>query len=690
LQPDQPQDPVDDVSEYLPDDTGRITVPGADPESAIHTGEQPSTTPEGTEDDVADPKLESQETLPEISQSSPIPAAVKQPVGTDPAEQEVDSSSISGDISPPEVEALKDSEPSPALEDISVPSVSTETLPDSAADRPLEQEVEESAIPETESEETTPSDSSSKESTPNGPQQGFEEASADHPQEMATHEVSIPETGLLPTTTTPLEEPQSQIGDQVPVSTLQAPKKKRKARKKAARKYRPPVRFPTPPRDQSRSSESTERDRALPIAVQVTFTRRGKPDKVSLIPRRKPSLPPELQVSGSGGTYGLITMQDEWFQEIVPDNISILLREGVLWSAAADGELVSEWILAGREIYVLSSYPELSGYISRTRLALSHEHVVLCTSDRLGDVLKSIHETGSPKPTFFDESEGAPEGWVILKGVVPYNPVPHDGVGDILEVLRPAPELEIALEGGLRIQYSIWLAGYPPEIRVSGDPELISEVLIDAQETTRQADGTHVAPGWDLVGPHTVWCAGFSRSYSMEELGEGWAPWDAYSFNTGVARQQEIRNRVAICGPLVCDSFHNTDKSYQVIVPAGNPVLIGSVPGEVFICARRTNLRGAPNVASIPFRAVWALPLHPYLADNKSDRVLLIGSIEPAKTFGTRLQMDRCQREQLRVWYTAILNASRKGLRTDPDTDDNVSLWQDYKRLARRIWRALK
>ena len=38
----------------------------------------------------------------------------------------------------------------------------------------------------------------------------------------------------------------------------------------------------------------------------------------------------------------------------------------------------------------------------------------------------------------------------------------------ILDALRPAPDVQIKLRGGIRLQYSQWLIGFPPAIRLVG------------------------------------------------------------------------------------------------------------------------------------------------------------------------------------------------------------------------------
>ena len=73
---------------------------------------------------------------------------------------------------------------------------------------------------------------------------------------------------------------------------------------------------------------------------------------------------------------------------------------------------------------------------------------------------------------------------------VPQRPVPLSSDADILNVLRPVPEIEIALEGGIRLAYNSWLLGHPPAIRIYGAPEHTESVLIDGKE------GGRIRTGW--------------------------------------------------------------------------------------------------------------------------------------------------------------------------------------------------
>ena len=66
-----------------------------------------------------------------------------------------------------------------------------------------------------------------------------------------------------------------------------------------------------------------------------------------------------------------------------------------------------------------------------------------------------------------DESHGIPHGWVGIRDVSPTTPIPLGSGSDPFYPLKPAPDIEIELEGGVRIRQSVWLAGYPPRAKLA-------------------------------------------------------------------------------------------------------------------------------------------------------------------------------------------------------------------------------
>jgi hypothetical protein len=195
------------------------------------------------------------------------------------------------------------------------------------------------------------------------------------------------------------------------------------------------------------------------------------------------------------GSIDLIALEDEWYQDATPENLGSSLQTGIRWIHQETG---SEWVLAGREIFVLAAGTTHRGFVSCARLMLGHEHAVLCTLPKLAAVECALQKAGCAKWNKFGEEDGAPPGWILvsdtdsigrIRGFVPTNPVPLEESSEILNVLRPLPQIDISLEGGVPLGHSSWLAGYPPSIRILGDVQHAHKVLIDGKEATIEGDG---------------------------------------------------------------------------------------------------------------------------------------------------------------------------------------------------------
>ena len=117
---------------------------------------------------------------------------------------------------------------------------------------------------------------------------------------------------------------------------------------------------------------------------------RGGFCRVSLLPQRDKSLPTEIEVKGEGNPPALLTLQDEWFQDVSLDAIGDVLERGLVWKANVKGVGTVWWNLSGREVFVLGRRNDLSGYITIPRLLLGEDHVVLCTEGRLSSVLEAL------------------------------------------------------------------------------------------------------------------------------------------------------------------------------------------------------------------------------------------------------------------------------------------------------------
>ena len=451
------------------------------------------------------------------------------------------------------------------------------------------------------------------------------------------------------------------------------------------RQYQPPTRAPAAGSTAGggAAGNGPPRERALRVEVRLLFEHGGFAC-LSLLPQRDPSLPQELPVSGDGDPPALLALQDEWYQDVVVPGISSLLRRGLVWQGAVNGQPV-RWNLSGREVYVLGHHNSLNGYVSKPRLEIGEDQIVLCTEDRREASLEAIRLAGSPDPSILTGDLGMPTGWVALKGVSPKSPVPPRNDGDILEVLRPLADVEIVFDGGIRLYRTSWLVGYPPRIRLKGMAEEAGRVLIDGTEASPLPDGSLASPGWDRPGTHEVWCHSASKSYSLEPGADGWEAWNAHRWSHGVEIAPDHPRSPAICGMAVLPPEDCGGESHTIAAPAANPLLIGAEPGQIHLCAVRGDLRGAECMAFLPFEPVWALPADPWRCDKRTARIVLVRDQRARPSSGC---LRGRRRKLVDEWYAAILAASRKGLMPAPADERTRRLWQCYRRLARQIWRS--
>jgi hypothetical protein len=471
--------------------------------------------------------------------------------------------------------------------------------------------------------------------------------------------------------------------------------RQRKHSRKKPRKYGGLAHKPPEPQEMGTvvsrgEGEDTKRDRSLPIEIRLL--ERGGFCTVSLIARRSSSLPEDLAVVTQSGVLDLRALQEEWYQDVTPSDIASILRDGAVWSQEGTNSHCN-WSLSGRELYVLAERTDLRGYVSQARLELGRKHAVLCSENLRETIEEAIRAAGAEPAAVFDASLGAPAGWVVFKGILPTIPVAPTEEADILNALRPLAKIDISLDGGIRLEYTTWIEGYPPLIHVYGDPGHTDEVLIDGRVAKYVEDGAYQAPGWDSVGSHNIWCGGTRKTYSIEPFSAFWERWDAYVFPAAYG----LNKNLSICGPLVqVKSGELSSQTVSIVVPETNPVLLGSVSGHYVVASRVSAVRGCPCISSPSFRPVWALPRDPLHCDKEAVFILLVGDeLSPdmrgldcrgaSHSEGTDIDST-----YIDLWCRKIMDASRKGLRTKPNNERIQGLWHSYKREARRIWRARK
>jgi hypothetical protein len=436
---------------------------------------------------------------------------------------------------------------------------------------------------------------------------------------------------------------------------------------------------------QSRSHRAARADVApnskseLRIRVQLVFGRGGAVRALALVPDRRNGMPSEVEVNGTQGELCLAELRDDCYDPIPLEDASNALRQGVDWRGR-DGARKWRWVLGGRELYVLGPGDEvgLHGFVSTARLRLNARHVVLATLPWRGEVLAALAATGCRAADVSDDTTpGVPSGWLLFRDVVPTRPVPMRNEHDILNALCPASEIEPHFVGGIRLEMRVWLAGFPPRIRLTGELTNGFELKIDNQTAQCGRDGAFEARGWDSEGEHRLWFGNRTETYRIRRMGETWRQWNAHNFGLGPP----------ICGASV---FHsNGPRKIQIRIPCSNPLLLGAHPGEVFSCPVRRDVRCENTCVTVPFAPVWALPADPAHADRRSARIMLYQSSEPHVDITVHAG-SRPTNRRLVSWIAAIHNAGCKGLQLEPGNMEAKALWRRYRLAAKHLRRSMR
>lgn len=440
--------------------------------------------------------------------------------------------------------------------------------------------------------------------------------------------------------------------------------------------YRPPSINPPRGRPGTRTQpRSVQREQPrgqlLEVNIQAIFDRHGF-CQIRLLGERPSDGAQEVEVRSGRETFVLSAYGDAWYEIAAGEKLATLLGDGFRFSTREPVDAQSTWRLSGRDVYVLAGRHGLAGSVSTTWLKIGRDdQVVLCKAGRAAEVMAVLGQAGCVQLEAHSEDYGAPAGWIFFRGVKPLRTLPHASGNDILDVLRPLPEVEIELDDGLWLYDSVWLAGFPPKISVSGDIPSHTEVRIDNHPAALQENGSFTAPGWDQDGDHIVWCGGTQAKYSISSPSPDWEPWQPYDY----------------AGGMVCGAIAIPQKADQLAtVPITNRVLLGAKPGEVFRCGMRA---GTEWTGFVPFKVVWAIPDDALHSDRNNHRVLLFAAVPPDLLAGAE-KFHRGEKLAVWLWCQAILDCRRKGLPISPVQSEADQLWRDYARLARKTWRTLK
>lgn len=448
--------------------------------------------------------------------------------------------------------------------------------------------------------------------------------------------------------------------------------------------YQPPVRTAESVRPRGRTSQGetvNSRHRALSMSVRIIFRHRNN-WHVSLLPPRSAELGDDVEIKGPNGTEEWNACQDEWYGDIQPSNMHILIEKGAQWeSCQTDGNEV-RWVLAGREIYVLAPSTTISGYVSAPRLILSEDHLVLCTQRMKEAVRQALSEAGCLEATPVVSCSELLPGWILFQGVRPTVAIEHDDSAGILNILRPIYNIEILFQGGIRLGRSTWLKGYPPDIRIRGTSNTDIEVIIDGRSASADDNGKYKVSNWDEPGLHTVFCGGVSQSYELCDGLQEWEYFKAFEYQVGGQNMIDVSS-VMICGPIVKSIGEDCD---VVLTPATNTCLLGAVPGHIIISPHSPDVRTSEYLAVAEFPVAWTLPACPLRSNRSATSIRLVRPLAVASGSGSL----RIGRQAKLRWCYKILNASRKHLRVEPYNEVALQLWADYKQAARQLWRKLR
>ncbi len=538
---------------------------------------------------------------------------------------------------------------------------------------PAEREVPPEADPEL-------SESVEPEAPPEAEPELSEPAEPEAPPE-AEPELSEPaEPEVLPEADHELSEPAEPEAPPEAKAELPGPTKPEgppEAKSRPPGTYVPAIRTPKTTRRKSRkepkeSVGQRSRPITLQVAVRAVFGRRNS-IQVSLLPARSGDLGEEIDVTGPNEKESWFACQDEWYCDFIPADIGDCLANGMRWASGS-----ATWTLSPRGIFVLVANQTISGFVSTTRLLLNEDHLILCQEGAQEVVREELEDAGCVEVDC-RSGNGIPEGWVLFSNVRPTVAVDHDESAGIRNVLRPLEDIDIYLEGGIRLSHKRWLHGHSPRIRIRGGRDDNPAVAIDARAASRNSDGSFETQNAFSLGKHVVFCGGVTEPYEIAEGKESWDPFEAFMYRM----DREQNTEVSVCGPVVMGDGE------QTLVPATNRCLVGAKPGDIYLCESPYDESMNAMLAITEFPVAWALPANPYQCKKSEVFAIAISAKEVSPIMGSIRRRPRLTDDVFR-WCNAILNSSRKGLRPGPVDGTVMKLWLEYVRVAREIRRSMK
>ena len=72
------------------------------------------------------------------------------------------------------------------------------------------------------------------------------------------------------------------------------------------------------------------------------------------MPQRETDLPEDIELGEGDNKLTVTAIHDVWYGDVYPENLAELLGIGISWEGFDGSEVLGDWRLSGRYIYILS------------------------------------------------------------------------------------------------------------------------------------------------------------------------------------------------------------------------------------------------------------------------------------------------------------------------------------------------
>jgi hypothetical protein len=406
--------------------------------------------------------------------------------------------------------------------------------------------------------------------------------------------------------------------------------------------------------------KSTRKSLVTSLRAEIRLLESSGFYSVTVLLRRGVSLPSQMRATSNyGDQVELVPLTEEWYCDLDLRNLAEVLSDGLELRARVNGSKVA-WVLGGREVYVLGPRSDMSGWISMPRLVIGQTHSLLCHESSRDGVARLLRDCGTER---FNEirGHGIPDRWLLFTQVRPTRHLV--GNGDFQHI-APNPDIDIQLTGGIRIDRNTWLAGHAPTIHVFGAIDGL-QFFVDGEVASVTSERVLTAREIHSIGKHLIAGPGISVVYSIAEASEDvFDAWPAFTFGSR-----------AICGSLV---LQDRRPILGIRVSRNHPVLIGSNPGEIYLC-REDERVGDSYFVSPPFQPLLAIPRSPLLCDKRNSSVFVFETSSVPS-----LQRPVINARE-KIWLAYLSDCAHKNLACLPDTESCRAKWKQIRRAAKAM-----